>query len=259
MGTWKADVLSDDFALDVYDTFLEDYNSGKDPRSIRKTVEAAYAEALDDPDDGPVFWLALACVEWECGLLEKDVLGRVTRIIKSGKGLDRWKESGAAALKERQKVLREFLGKINKPSPRPRKPKKKKIIRPVYEPGDCLAIKLSDEDYGAAIVLAAMVAESTGEGHNLVGVLRYKSPQKPSREVFEARKWLILTHHSYENDSVLAWCSAVTHKGSSAEMLERVDHVTLRKDDPKDGGGYRGWNFGIDVILQDKWDRGIRD
>lgn len=102
-------------------------------------------------------------------------------------------------------------------------------------------------------------ANMWGEGHNLVGVLKYKSPQKPSREVFEARKWFLRTHHSYENSRILSWCSAVDFKGHGAKMLERVDHVTLLREDPKDAKSYRGWNFGDDVMWQVEWDRGIRD
>jgi hypothetical protein len=39
------------------------------------------AESLADPDEVPVFWLALADTSWKCGRLEKRVRDNALRII----------------------------------------------------------------------------------------------------------------------------------------------------------------------------------
>ena len=257
MGAWGHGILSDDFARDVYDAFLDKYNDGLEGPRIRKALELQFAEAILDRDEGPVFWLALARAEWECGALEPDILKRVEAAVTGELGLDRWREAGEKALAGRRKALRGFLETLRRPKEKPRKRKKPKLIPAPYDPGACLAFRLEDGDYGAALVLAADTSHKT-EGMNLVATLKYKQPEMPGLEVFEAREWLVLTHHAWKGKPDISWCLARFHK-RDGKNLEVVGVIPLIPSDPKTAGTYSGWDMGDELVMQDRWDRGIRD
>ena len=58
MGAWSTEILGDDFASDIYGEFMDAFDGGRDPATIRQQLENANTRAINDPDDGPVFWLA---------------------------------------------------------------------------------------------------------------------------------------------------------------------------------------------------------
>jgi hypothetical protein len=256
MGAWGPAILSDDLARDIFGEYVEMYNDGEDHSAIRARLEATYSDAIGDADEGPVFWLALARAQWECGALEPDVLEQVRDIVTRGRGIECWRAVSEAGARKRRHVLATFLTKIETPREPPRKRRVIKHADAVYEPGDCLAIRLSDGDYGAALVLAKDDSDKT-EGMNLLGVLRYKGPWKPTQDVFETAPWLTLTHHGWENWIALQWCLARVHKKQGA-AFERVGHIPPREA-PRPakfhGPTYGGWNLGRDVELQFAWER----
>jgi hypothetical protein len=192
MGTWGVAILSDDFAADIYGDYMERYDDGEEHAAIREYLERDNAEALDDEDECPVFYYALAKAQWECGALETNVLQRVRNQITSGDGLERWEEDGATYLKKRNDALAKFLAQINTPKVKPRKRRKIRHAPASYQPGDCIAITLDDGDYGAALVLATDTS-AREEDYSLVVLLKYKSSQKPQLSDFERRQWLCPT------------------------------------------------------------------
>ena len=257
MGSWGIGILSDDTAADVHGEYMDKFNDGLEHAAIRAALEEEFVDSITDQDEGPVFWLAFALAQWECGVLEPDVLGRVTDLITSKQTLDRWEEGGAAQVRKRQQVLERFLEKISQPNQKPKRRRRVKHLPAVYASGDCLAIKLEDGDYGAALVLATDETPKA-EGWNLVGVLRYKDKEKPPLPVFEGREWLHLTHHSWKGDKPeMHWCPARRHKKEGA-ALEVVGQVALREDDIREFNSFGGWNLGLQPVLQERWDQGER-
>lgn len=119
MGSWGTGILQDDTAQDVYQDYLERVDAGKTHSGILASLRKSWAGAISDSDDGPSFWQAVACAQWECGALSRKVLAKNVKLVKAGAGLERWIESGLAT--KRRKVLRAFLRKLRKPNPRPRK------------------------------------------------------------------------------------------------------------------------------------------
>src|SRR5438045_3920361 len=115
MGAWGYAILSDDTARDVYDAYLELYDDGLDHVAIRQRLELDFRDSIGDPDDGPVFWLALVNAQWQCGALQPDVMLRVTETIKQRDGLELWQEQGTAAVRKREQVLDAFLAKLKSP------------------------------------------------------------------------------------------------------------------------------------------------
>lgn len=113
MGAWGTGILQDDFTLDVYGDYLTNLDEGKTHAEVRATLEADYADDLDDSEDGLLFWLALAKAQWDCGALQADVLARVEIIVAEGE-IDRgWLDP--ANYRRRRGALIRFLKTIQTP------------------------------------------------------------------------------------------------------------------------------------------------
>jgi hypothetical protein len=247
MGTWGFDILDDDTARDVYDDYIKHFNVGRTREEITGKLEAAWRDTIDDEDEGPVYWIALAKAQWDCGLLDDAVLKRVREIVKNGEGLARWEDEGPRVLAKRKEKLAKFLAALQEANPKPRKPKKPVKRKPVFKAGDCLAVRLSDGDWGAALVLAE-VQESEDPadetyGTNIIGLLRYKAKGKPGLEVFERRELLKVFNRSrpgyrkYRNG------------------FEMVGRIAIREDDPKESDSYLWWTLDEQVLMYEleKW------
>jgi hypothetical protein len=212
------------------------YNEGLAHEDIREQLLDECAEMVDDTDDGPVFWLGLAKAQWECGALQDDVYQRVKTMIDTGAGLALWEEAGETTLRKRKQVLQEFLAKISTPKEKPRK-RRKVIPHPSpYAPGDCLAIKLSNGQHGAAFVLAVDNDSYPPDGQTLVGLLDYLSPEKPALMSFEGRNWL----RSEYGSPIIYWCAAREYKRSAASF-ELVGQVPLISTDYKWSNTFSTW------------------
>src|SRR5262245_41437285 len=154
MGTSGTSITSDDTVADVVADVVDELKRGATLRDASSRALERFKEQLQDSDDGPLVWLALAHVQWKYGEVDPIVMEQVRRGVATGRGLDRWREGNdPALLRKRQKVLETFLAKISTPNPKPSKPPKL-IERPApFETGDCLAIATSTGEYTAAIVL----------------------------------------------------------------------------------------------------------
>ncbi len=248
MGAWSTKILGDDFACDVHGEFMEGYDNGKDLKLIRRELEHANAEAIADTDDGPIFWLALAQAQWECGALESDVRQKVEEIVVKGLGLDRWAEGTASHLHERKEVLRDFLARLQTPPSPLRRRTPSKENPPIFAPGVCLSVQLPNGEFGAAIVLGAK-HEHKEFGMNLVGLLAYCSKDKPALSVFESRKWLKTKRRGRLFRKEIIWLFAQGF-AESAQLFENTGTVKPRWLDPRNSKtSAPKWSI-VPVIIQ---------
>lgn len=258
MGAWSTSILSDDFASDVYAGFMDAYNDGVELEAIRTTLERECADALADSDEGPVFWLALAKAQWDCGALEVDVRERVRHIVENGLGLAVWEDEPARDLAKRKKVLAEFYSKLQTPRPNPKKRKKPRLKPAIFAPGDCLTLTLPSGLYGAAVVLVADNNHKT-EGQNLVAAVRYRSVQKPSPEVFESRDWLVMNHHGWREMPLIWWFPARGFR-RHAPRVEKTGFLQVAPPIPKHSQSYADWDtLAASIDDQFEWEAGKRD
>lgn len=258
MGTWGFKIDQDDFVCDVMVDFENRLKSLPNLEAVSQAILEEYAAFQDDPDEGPLFWIALAHIQWKYGWLQPPVLDRVRGDILSGAGLDRWAEAGENDLASRKKELDAFLKKISQPNPKPARLPKIVIRKPIYQAGDCLAIKLINGQYGAAIVT---VSDHTNpeHGQNLIAVLDYLSDIKPTRKDFEKRNWLILSHHSWNNKMDAAWYTSFQYR-KYKDRFEVICQIPILEADPQESREWAGWGYlGNTVIDQHQWDAGIRD
>lgn len=149
MGAWGPAIFPDDTAIDVRDSYKEEVANGVDGSEATRIVLAKFADCLDDPDDGPVIWLALAATQSKLGRLEDEVKARALQIIDTGEGLALWEESDPKLLDKRKAALQKLRDQLISPQPAPKKIRKP-FCPPIYldlQPGDAISYQTQSGQY----------------------------------------------------------------------------------------------------------------
>ena len=156
MGYWGMGISQSDDFCEIYDKFMEEYDSGIAVAEITSSILAKYREEFDD-NDGIMHdvYFALAKAEWMCCEQSECVLNRVKYIIENGENIKflRELEADEKDLTVRQKNLESFLEKLLSAREKPRK--RKKTVQasfPFLDVGDCFAYKFAD-GYRVMVIL----------------------------------------------------------------------------------------------------------
>lgn len=238
MGAWGYGIRQDDFVCDVVGVFEDLLKTGKSVREATEAVRSKFAAAMQDADNGPLFFIALADMQWTYGELEPQITNRVKDDLDSGRSLAAWTKD-QRGLARRKATLEKFISKIGQPNQRPKKLPKTVVRAPKFQPGHCLSIRLSNGQYTAALVLVADHS-NVEYGTNLVGVLDYLSSEKPTIEVFRKRKWLFLLQQGERGTMDIAWYYPMGFRAVK-NRLEIVGQVEILESDPKDSNLYCRW------------------
>ena len=191
MGTWGSGILDDDFARDVYDQYVDACGAGKPATAIIQALQKEFAKSLSDPDEGPLFWLAVAHAQWDCSSVTPEVRKRVEDIVVKGLGLARWAAEGRTPLARRKAALSRFVAKMQKPRRgKPRMPAAKAAIP--FAVGDCLAIDVGEGEFAAAIVTKRLPGSS---GSHIVSIVDFRETVPPGPDVFRRPSWLTVTQN----------------------------------------------------------------
>jgi hypothetical protein len=146
MGTWGYKLYDDDIAADIkesFDVYLErdDYDCEK----VTQRILAEYKEELDDDDDAPVIWFALADLQWKNGMLLDYVKEKAISYIDSGADLRKWEELPKQCEKRKQ-ILGDLKTKLLSEQPPRKKKKVKKAYECTWQIGDTFAYPLLSEE-----------------------------------------------------------------------------------------------------------------
>jgi hypothetical protein len=148
MGVWGTAIFSDDLAADVRDGYTAALDEGCTAEEATKRVLEEFAEAMVDPSEANVVWLALAASQVKWGGLQDDVHLRACEIIDSGADLERWEESPPNKRK-RIAVLARLREQLDIPASE-RKVVKRTRHRERYTEGDVFSIALPNGRVGYA-------------------------------------------------------------------------------------------------------------
>lgn len=129
MGAWGVAIFSDDLAADLRTDFREMIGNGLTPAEATDLLLVEYASSLEDPDEKPVFWIALASAQWKLGRLEDRALKMALQFIDNGADLARWDVPKDRA--KREAVLAKTRAELLSPPP-----PAKRIPRTVKEAND---------------------------------------------------------------------------------------------------------------------------
>ena len=141
MGAWGTAVFSDDTACDVRDDYRDLVGDGLSGPEATKALLKQWSQSLKDPDEAPVFWLALAATQWKYGRLEQQVLKQALEVIDSGSDLARW-DSGSQDYKKRQAVLLRLRAQLVSRQPAEKRIPKSFRSSNEWQKGDLVAYRL---------------------------------------------------------------------------------------------------------------------
>ena len=157
MGIWGMGLTQSDEFCEVYDKFMEEYNSGKEPHDISESILTEYYSEFND-NDGVMHdvYFALAKAEWMCCAQSEKVLLKVKEIINTDANIAFYRELCATEsdLRARKKSLQKFWNSLQAP----RKFAKKRVTPPknipvaILDKGTVFWYKRKSK-YFAAIVL----------------------------------------------------------------------------------------------------------
>lgn len=253
MGAWGYGIKQSDFVLDLVGEFDDLLKQGKSAEQATEALKAAHAEELGDPDEGPEFWLAIADRQWTYGRLDPAVVQQIEADLREGRSLNQWSDD-PKGLSKRRAAIEAFLARLAVPNPKPKKPPRTVIRPPKFAAGDCLSIQMDDGRFTAALVTVADHSQSE-YGKNLIVSLNYVAPDPPSLEVFEARDWLVLTHHWWTGSRASAWYLHVGFQ-KFKQRITVVGQTAIRPSDPATDSSYAPWTELVDQIRkQQEWDR----
>jgi hypothetical protein len=253
MGAWGYGALDDDAALDVYETFIEEFKQGASPEELREAFVSEWREGgLPNGQEVP-FWLGLAKALWECGALSEEDLANLRELIRSEVAVEGLADEGDR--RRRRAALDRFVKKISIPKAKPRRPPKRpaRWMRPMFAPGTCLAIRLGEDLYGAAIAMQSSQDGPRTIWYRIV-LLRCLFDRPPPIDYFESRDWLIFPKRPHA-----IWCDEKGLK-SSAALWSVVGSMAEREDDPVvPADTFGGESFGnVKVVAQALSRRGER-
>ena len=202
MGASGTAIFSDDVACDVRDAYRDLLVEGHSGQQATKELIAEFAHEIKDHDDGPIFWLTLAKLQWDYGRLEERVKAKALKLIDSGVALKRWTEgaSDARDCKRRQQVLASLRKQLCSPQPAPKKIRKpaelleppvaKPIAYPfvpkstaMLAPGQFWSIPLDNERFACGRVIQLRMTDGKRDSRSfLAGLMDWWGRKPPTAE-----------------------------------------------------------------------------
>ena len=122
---------------DDYVDFLGDGLSG--PEATKKLV-GEWSESLKDPDEAPVFWLALAGTQWKYGRRSGKFYSNPER-IEAGSDLARW-DAGSKDYRKRRAVLDKLRAQLTSSQPPAKRVPKRFRSSNEWKAGELIGFRL---------------------------------------------------------------------------------------------------------------------
>jgi hypothetical protein len=146
MASWGPKLYQDDLAQDIKDKYKDLLKRGKTSEQILEQFIEEFGNEIEDSDEAPIFWFALADTQWELGRLLPVVKKKAIEWIEKGVDQEKWRLENPREAKIRDAVLKKLKEKLNSPLPEEKKIAKHKIYKCEWKIGDVYAYKL-ESDY----------------------------------------------------------------------------------------------------------------
>lgn len=144
MGAWGVNLYQDDVTVDIKEEYKYKLHMGKTNEEAMQEIIEESSDFIEDIEDGPLFWFALADTQWNLGRLDEHVRNEALRYIKLGTDLERWKDDNKL-YEKRKKVLEKLREKLLSPQPEEKKISKYRIYKCEWKKGDVFAYKLKSD------------------------------------------------------------------------------------------------------------------
>ena len=142
MGTWGTKLYQDDITSDVREYYQDVIKKTKDGSLTTEKLLKAFSSELDDRDDAPLVWFALADTQWDYGRLEDFVKEKALYYLEQGEDLFRWNDESPEDADKRKRILDKLKEKLLSPQPPEKKIAKTKHYCCQWKMGDVYAYPL---------------------------------------------------------------------------------------------------------------------
>lgn len=157
MGAWGTKLYDDDVASDVKNEYIDLLRQGIDNEEVTKRLIQKWD--TEDIEDGPIFWFALADIQWKYGRLLEYVKNKALQHIANETDLERWKED-EKLYNARKQVLIELEKELNTPMPKEKRVAKRRNYICPWNIGDVYAYQIKDnEEYKGKYICIIKVSE----------------------------------------------------------------------------------------------------
>lgn len=179
MGTWGPGLYQNDVSEDIRGDFIDKCKRGHTIEEATEIFIKEYAEELNDDDDAPNFWLALADVQWKYGKLLPKVKENALYHIENELKNETYNEFDKSDAKKRKKVLEDLREKFNSPMPPEKKISQYKLYKCEWKIGDTYAYPLDadiwkDTDYYMDYLIMQKIGERDWWPGHIIPVVRVK-------------------------------------------------------------------------------------
>lgn len=144
MGTWGTGLYQDDTTCDVKEEYLNLLKIGTEPEEAMEEMIINWEDCIEDVEEGPLFWFALAETQWRYGLLDKKVKEIALQYIEEGIDLERWEEDQKLYTK-RKTELEKLKEKLESEQPKGKKIPKMTFQRANWKIGDIILYQILNE------------------------------------------------------------------------------------------------------------------
>ena len=145
MGAWGPGLYSDDVTEDVRGIYVDKLHRGNNGEQASKEMIAEFEWAWSDEDDAPVFWFAMADMQWNYGRLQEEVKKKALYYLNDMKNLQRWEYENLKMSEKRKQVLNELRKKLNTLQPPEKKVSQYRLYHCQWKVGDMYAYQLEGE------------------------------------------------------------------------------------------------------------------
>lgn len=246
MGAWGVALFSDDLASDVRDGFRDLIGDGLSVSAAVAKLLEEYASELDEDDEIPVFWLALAAAQWKLGRLEERTKREAFQVIESGSDLERWDDPKDRT--KRQAVLEKLrLQLVSPPPPAKRVPRTVRSASD-WAVGEVVALQLASGDW---TLLRTIGHHADKGGRSAVcELLDWRGNSIPNAEIVEN----LPVRHGNERHGVSQFLFQEPRKKQDQARVRRLGLVSTPA---QECGGYAifVWPY-IDRLMKDCYDLG---
>lgn len=146
MGAWGVGLYQDDVTCDIKEEYLDRLRIGYSNIDATKEVIEKNLCSIEDEEDGPLFWFALADIQWKYGRLLPEIKDIAIQYINQGTDLERWVENKNLYAKRKQ-VLDTLKERLNSPQPPEKKIQRLVIHKATWKVGDVLLYQIKNEEF----------------------------------------------------------------------------------------------------------------
>lgn len=144
MGAWGTGLYQNDVACGVKSEYVGLLSIGESNISATQKIIDSYYYELQDCEDAPIFWFALADTQWRYGRLLDEVKEQALTYIENETDLISWQDNKSLYNKRKQ-TLEKLKQKLLSPQPVERKVPKLNCHKSFWNPGDILLYQLTSE------------------------------------------------------------------------------------------------------------------